>query len=211
MHATGIPSELARKAPLGVVRPKDARGIYSQPSVQFNRLVKADLLRRIAPGFYSITPTSNVGVPGRLSMEEATAGIAAAEFGQDGFALMGISAARMQGLYPRAIAFGVVAAPRPRKPVFLTSKAHIVFVKTALQNLDLVATKLPTGMCYSTSVDQTLLDVVHHEAWAVNGQVAEEIIHMGLRRVNWERLESIAKKSRRLRALKRLKEIADDY
>ena len=108
--APGLPAELTR-APLRTVRPRDLE-VYTQPRVQLLRLRRLGLLHRMTAGYYAIVPTDRIGTDWMPTIEGAAAGIAAADFGEDNFALMGLTAARMHRAIPRAVAFAVVAAPR---------------------------------------------------------------------------------------------------
>lgn len=171
--APGLPAELAR-APMRTVRPRDLE-VYTQPRVQLLRLQRHGLLHRMAAGYYAIVPTDRIGTDWMPTVEGAAAGIAAADFGEDGFALMGLTAARMHRAIPRAIAFAVVATPRRRKPLrmedrtatvhFLTRNPEAIYVERMTTDM---------GACLVTVPEQTVLDLAHlpqlgdmeQEVWA---------------------------------------------
>jgi len=78
------------------------------------RLERNGLLHRIADGYYAVVPQNRVGARWMPTLEEVAAGVAAADFGEGNYALMGVTAARMHRAVHRAIGFAVVAAPRRR-------------------------------------------------------------------------------------------------
>jgi hypothetical protein len=171
--APGLPAELTR-APLRTVRPRDLE-VYTQPRVQLLRLQRHGLLHRMTAGYYAVVPTDRVGTDWMPTIEGAAAGIAAADFGEDNFALMGLTAARMHRAIPRAIAFAVVAAPRRRKPIQMddrTATVHFLTRDPGAIHLERLATDM--GPCLVTTPEQTILDLAHlpklgdmeQEAWA---------------------------------------------
>ena len=96
------------------------------------------------------------------TLEAAAAGIAAADFGARGFALMGISAARMHHVTPRAVGVAVVAAPRRRKTIELIDRrAAVRFLVRDLEVMDLELMETDLGRCLVTTPEQTLLDLSH--------------------------------------------------
>jgi len=121
---TGIPVELAQ-APMRTVRARDVT-VYAHARPQLARLENVGLLHRLANGYFAVVPQERVGSAWMPTLEAAAAGIAAADFGARGFALMGISAARMHHVTPRAVGVAVVAAPRRRKTIELTDRRAAV-------------------------------------------------------------------------------------
>jgi hypothetical protein len=126
-------------------------------------------------GYYAVVPTDRVGTDWMPTIEGAAAGIAVADFGEDNFALMGLTAARMHRAIPRAIAFAVVAAPRRRKPIQMddrTATVHFLTRDPGAIHLERLATDM--GPCLVTTPEQTILDLAHlpklgdmeQEAWA---------------------------------------------
>jgi predicted transcriptional regulator of viral defense system len=204
-HATGLPTALAC-APLGVLRPRDGLGVYTQPSVQFHRLTRRGVLRRIAPGFYAIVPPAMVGTIWKPTLEGAAAGIAAAEFGPHGFALMGISAARLHGAIPRATGLATVATPRRRQALTTLEGATVVFTPVNLKTSELERMGTDLGDCLVTTPEQTALDISHRPALVGDAGVADAAMRALWPRCDQEVLARIAACQRRTAALGRLME-----
>jgi predicted transcriptional regulator of viral defense system len=161
VQSVGLPAVLAR-VPYGVIRPVDAASAYAHPRAQIARLADRGRLHRLAPGFYAVVPEA-VSDRGWLpTLEAAGYGIAAAGFGSDNVVLMGLSAARLQGALPRALAVVTVAVPAQRRPLDLTDRpAQVLFVTRDTTRLD--AERMPTdlGSALVTGVEQTALDLAH--------------------------------------------------
>src|SRR4051794_40196526 len=94
-----LPVEIAA-APLRTVRPKTV-SVYAQPRQELARLTRNGLLHRLADGFFVVVPQDRVGSDWAPTLEAAAAGVGAAEFGLDRFALMGLTAARLHRATPR--------------------------------------------------------------------------------------------------------------
>ncbi|WP_253799022.1 type IV toxin-antitoxin system AbiEi family antitoxin [Nocardia amikacinitolerans] len=93
-------------------------------------------------------------------LEATAAGIGAAMFGPEHAILMGVSAARLHGAIPRALAIALLAAPKQRAPLALTDRdASVRFVRrdTARLDAELMGTEL--GQALVTTVEQTVLDL----------------------------------------------------
>jgi predicted transcriptional regulator of viral defense system len=160
-RATGLPAALAA-TPWGVLRPVDGSAVYTNPQAEFRRLESRGLLRRVATGYYATVPAGRAGDRWQPTLEAAAFGIAAADYGSDAAVLMGLSAARLHGAIPRALAVAVVAVPKQRPMVQLIDRpAHIRFVRRDVARLD--AERLPTdlGTALVTTVEQTVLDLAH--------------------------------------------------
>src|SRR5262245_12839793 len=113
-RATGLPPALARH-PVGVLRPSDAGDVYAQPRPELRRLADAGLLLPLRPGYYARVPQHRTGDrEWRPDLHAAALGIAQADYGIDGAALMHLSAARVLGVIPRELAVAVVAVPTQR-------------------------------------------------------------------------------------------------
>lgn len=142
-----------------VVRPRDLASAYANPAKEAARLVRQGAFRRIATGYYLIPPPDRIGNPDwRPAVEDLALAIATTDYAQNAVALMGVSAARLLGGLPRAIALAVVAVPRQR-PRLSTSFGTVIFVKRDVALLD--RTRAPTRLAqgYMTDVDQTVLDL----------------------------------------------------
>lgn len=142
----------------GVLRPRDAAGIYTQPALQFRRLELEGVLLKVAHGYYAHIPEASRGGQWRPEIEALALGIGQADYGVNGAVLMHLSAARVQGAISRAIAVAVLAVPKQR-PTLETSCGRIVFVKRNVARLKRikVTTELATG--WATSNEQTVVDL----------------------------------------------------
>lgn len=159
----GLPAELAR-APLRTVRARDVT-VYAHPRTQLARLERAGLVHRVAHGYFVVVPAERVGAGWTPTLEGAAAGIAAADFGARGFALMGVSAARIHHALPRAVGAAVVAAPRRRGTVDLADRdARVRFLVRDLDVMQLEILETDLGRCLVTTPEQTLLDLAHRPA-----------------------------------------------
>lgn len=157
---TGIPAELVQ-APLRTVRARDVT-VYAHARPQLARLEQAGLLHRLANGYFAAVPQDRVGSRWMPTLEAAAAGVAAADFGARGFALMGVSAARLHHVMPRAVGVAVVAVPRPRKALELADRdAAVRFLVRNLELMHLEVMETDLGRCLVTTPEQTLLDLAH--------------------------------------------------
>lgn len=145
-----------------MLRPRDAAAIYVNPRAELSRLVSAGAARRLATGYCALTPRRRLGDQRwRPDLESAALGIAQSDYGSSAVALMGVSAARWHGVFPRAIGVAVVAVPKQR-PVMETDLGRIVFVKRELSRLDVerAETSLTAGW-----VTTSELSMPSHPGW----------------------------------------------
>ena len=127
------------------VRPADASVVYAQPRQQLARLAANGEVRHVATGYYTVVPLDQRGTDWTPTLEAVAAGIAVATYGPDNAVLMGVSAARVHGAIPRALATAVVAIPRQRPAVNLKDRAAlVVFVKRDVDRLDVQ--RMPTDL-----------------------------------------------------------------
>lgn len=142
----------------GVMRPRDAAELYTQPALQFRRLEKEGVLLKVAHGYYALIPEASRGGQWRPEIEALALGVGQADYGINGAVLMHLSAARVQGAIPRAIAVAVLAVPKQR-PTLETTCGRIIFVKRDVARLKRIKiiTELATG--WSTSNEQTAADL----------------------------------------------------
>jgi predicted transcriptional regulator of viral defense system len=158
---TGLPPALASVSH-GVLRPRDAAEVYAHPAPQLRRLVQRGRLKRLATGYYVVVPRAEDGRVWRPTLEAAGFGIAACDYGAEHVVLMGISAARMYGVVPRAVGVCVVAVPKQRPPVELfEGGGRVIFVRRRTMVLDAVRQRSDIGACLVTGVEQTVLDLAH--------------------------------------------------
>lgn len=194
---------------MGVLRPKDARGIYARPRRYFQRWEHEGVLLKIAHGYYAHIPEASRGGHWRPEIEALALGIGQADYGKSEVALMHISAARIHGAIPRALAVAVLAVPKQR-PILETTCGRIIFVKrnvSALKRIR-VETELATG--WVTSLEQTTLDLARRPN-LVEGSFTDvqDAVRSLFARDNMQKLETIARDQRMVTALARVKDWAD--
>ncbi len=202
-HETPLPRSLAAR-PVKVVRPRDATGTYTNPGVQFRRLVDAGKLVRVAYGYYAIPPVEWSGDPHwRPTPESLALGIAMADYGRDDVVLCGVSAARLLGIPPRALATAVVTVPVRRPPID-TISGSITFWHRSTTDLDFnkVRTELATG--WGATAEQALLDVADQPGLGgLPVLTASEVIWLLARRVDWSRVHDLSLRQRKRAAYAR--------
>jgi len=155
----GLPTEILH-APLHVFRPQDLADRYTQPSVQVHRLLEQGRIRRVAPGYYyALRDGASTDWLPRL--ESIAAGVATALYGDRVPVLMHLSAARIHGASPRALATAVVAVPRQHPPFDLVDRdaGRIVFVKRDVDALDAELVDTDLGAALVSTPEQTVVDL----------------------------------------------------
>ena len=83
------------------------------------------LLHRVATGFFAAVPDDRVGTEWMPGVEAAAVGVAVAAYGRDDAVVMGVSAARLHGVVPRALANAVVAVPTRHDPIRLADRQAV--------------------------------------------------------------------------------------
>ncbi len=195
-RGVAIPPELYAGRSL-VVRPRDLAGRWSQPAKELRRLASSGVVRRLAHGYYVVPPPERALDPGwRAEVEAVALAVAVADYGPDRVAVMGVSAARRHGAFPRAVAVGVVAVPSQR-PALTTTFGRVVFVERDITPLGVESDTTVLGVGFVTSVEQTLLDLADRPG--LGGlpprAVGEAMIALSLR-VNWEDTLGLARRLR---------------
>lgn len=202
-RSTPLPSELWR-APLRTVRPQDLADIYAQPRPEIARLVDRGVLHRIAHGYYTIVPPDYVGRTWLPGLEAAAAGIASAIYGADQIVVMGISAARLLGAIPRALATAVVAVPSQHRPIALTDRsARVRFVRRDTDALDAERMETSLGPALVTTPEQTVLDLARRPELGNAEAEVRSAIETLYRRCDSVRLAQLATDQRLGVALRR--------
>ena len=197
-----VPVELAR-VPYGVLRPIDAAAVYAHPRPQVARLAERGLVHQLAPGYYAVVPREFVGTQFRPTVEAAGYGVAAAAFGADRVALMGLSAARLHDALPRALAVAIVAVPTQRRMLRLADRAaDVVFVRRDTDRLDVERMSTDLGSALVTGVEQTVLDLAHRPGLGGAAAEAERAAVALLPRCDLDLLVSLAA-GQRLEAARR--------
>lgn len=200
---TLLPAVLA-SAPLRTVRAEDAGAVYAFPGPELARLADRGLLQRVAHGYYVVVPQDMVGREWVPSLEAAAAGIASAIYGADHAVLMGISAARVLGAIPRALATAVVAVPSQHRPIRLKDRQSVVrFVKRDTDGLDAERIETPLGPAIVTTPEQTLLDLAHRPHLGDAPDEVPAAVSMLYQRSDHQRLDALAADQCRTAALRR--------
>lgn len=193
-----------------VVRAADFPDRDARPELR--RLARLGSLLRLAHGYYALVPEASREpmTTWRPSAEAAALGIAVADYGRDRVALLGPSAARLHGCYPRALGTAVVAVPRQR-PLKETLAGSIQFVARDVSGLDLVRAETELGSGWTTSVEETLLDLSGNwPRWPVSEATRLEMLRLLAGRASRDVLEELAAKPRRRAAYERIEELLDD-
>lgn len=202
-HSTAVPASLAAH-PLGTFRPAQAKSTYAHPAAEVARLHKHGLLHRLADGYYVVVPPTMAGrgwIPG---LEAAAAGIASAIYAPDEIVVMGVSAARLHGVIPRALATATVAVPQQHRPITLSDRPAVVrFVKRDTHRLDAERYDTELGSTLVTTPEQTILDLAHRPALGDTEIDVPAAIAALYERSETDRLEALATEQRRIASLKR--------
>ncbi len=202
-RAPGLPDTLAR-VDNRVVRPRDFTGLYRHPGVDFARMAKTGVLAHVAHGYYAVVPEHNRGRVWRPAIDAIALGIAVADYGVTDAALMGITAARVQGAIPRALRTAVVAVPKQR-PTIDTQFGRVVFVKRAIATLDLQRVQTTIVEGYVTTPEQTVLDLAARPTLGgITETTTQEAIELLITRCRIDVLWDVARRQRKLRALEQL-------
>jgi predicted transcriptional regulator of viral defense system len=202
-RSTPLPAVLGG-APLRTVRATDARAAYAYPGPELARLADRGLLQRVANGYYIVVPQDMVGRRWVPSLEAAAAGIASAIYGQEDAVLMGISAARVLGAIPRALASAVVAVPKRHRPISLKDRPSVVrFVKRDTDRLDAERIDTPLGQALATTPEQTVLDLAHRPQLGDAEDDVPAAVAALYRRSDKQRLEVLAADQRLTASLRR--------
>jgi predicted transcriptional regulator of viral defense system len=191
-HETPIPRALASRQ-VRIIRPRDARDIYANPGNEFARLAKAGILTRIAHGYYAVPPIEAFGDPRwRPTPESVALGVGQADHGRDRVALVGISASRLLGIPPRAIAVGIVAIPTRRRPLETTA-GRVVFWTRDVATLDTQSAKTELARGWATTPEQTLLDIAERPGLGgITMSTASETMWQLAPRADWLRVHRLS-------------------
>ena len=187
-----IPAILVSR-PIRVVRPRDLAGLYVNPTAELARLEKQGAVRQAARGYYVLVPAQWVTDSSwRPSLEAVALGVAIADYGVDQVALMGLSAARLHGALPRAVAAASAAVPKQRPPLG-TRWGQIFFHTRDIAPLDLERVETVLGAGYQTTVEQTVLDLARWaDAWSISGEMIAEAITSLAGRADWSLVRDLA-------------------
>ncbi len=195
---------------LGVLRPRDALAIYARPDLEFPRLEQRGVLLRVAHGYYALIPESARGSAWRPEMESLALGLGQADYGNKAVALMHLSAARIHGAIPRALAVAVLAVPKQRPPLE-TVCGRIIFVKRDVGKLKRMRMETELASGWSTNLEQTVLDLARRPDLVVGlSRVTREAACALFPRCDEEKLKVIVQGQRMASALARLETWVED-
>jgi predicted transcriptional regulator of viral defense system len=190
-------------------RAADAAVVYAHPAPQLRRLEQLGVLHRLAHGYYTVVPQDQIGTGWMPTLEAAAAGIAAARFHPARAPLMGVSAARVHGALPRALAVAIVAAPTQHDPITLLDRpASVRFVKRDTARVDVETVTTELGRALVTSIEQTVLDLARRPALGVAEDQIPEALRALLPRCEPEVLDELARRQRLRSALARARDLA---
>lgn len=191
-----IPGQLLRRS-IQVVRPRDLEESYANPSQEVHRLVSKGVLLNLAHGYYAVPPSEWMGDPAWVPEIEAVAlGIAAADHQPGHVAVVGISAARVLGFLPRALATSVVAVP-VRRRYLTTNIGQVHFWYRRIEELETQVWRSELGQGRVSTVEQALLDVADlPERGGVTLGTAEEALNNLALAVDWDRALTVARSQR---------------
>lgn len=209
-HATGLPRALARTA-FGVLRPRDAVGVFAHPRPEFRRMNQRGVLHRVATGYYAVVPPAAHGQRWLPALESAAYGIAAADYGADAVVVMGLSAARLHGALPRAVTVAVVAVPKQRPVLTMADRnAEVMFVRRDTHRLDAERVTTDLGAALITGVEQTVLDLAHRPTLGGVPKEARDAVAALWQRCSPKTLEKLASEQRLRATLERAREWAGE-
>jgi hypothetical protein len=190
-------------------RAVDASVAYAHPAPQLRRLEQLGVLHRLAHGYYTVVPQDQIGTNWMPTLEAAAAGIAAARFHPDRAPLMGVSAARLHGALPRALALTIVAAPVQHDAIALLDRqATVRFVKRDTSRVDVETVTTELGRALVTSIEQTVLDLARRPPLNVAEDQIPDALRALLPRCEPEVLDELARRQRLRSALARARDLA---
>jgi predicted transcriptional regulator of viral defense system len=200
---TSPPAVLAA-APLRTIRAKNAGTTYAFPGPELARLADRGHLHRVANGYYIVVPQDMIGRDWTPSLEAAAAGIASANYGTSNAVLMGISAARVHGAIPRAMATAIVAVPQQHRPIRLKDRQSVVrFVKRDTARLDAERVETALGPTIVTTPEQTVLDLAHRPQLGDARDEVPAAVTLLYQRCDHQRLLTLAAEQRLTASLRR--------
>lgn len=182
--------------PMRVVRPVDLERVYVNPRAVLAKQALVGTVHKVARGVF-VAPPDTVADPARWrpGFEAAAGAVGTAIFGPDVVAV-GMTAARMHRVVPRARAVADLAVGARHRPVTLTDRPHgiIRFVTRNLDTLDTRPVTTELGIMRVTTPEQTLVDL----AAADNDDDPDVREAMGAlaRRVTWETVYALAARQR---------------
>lgn len=186
-----------------VLRPRDLD--YEDATLALRSLQDREAIVRIAHGYYLLPPDIHRATrQWRPPVEALALGIAVADYGRDEVALMGVSAARLRGTLPRAVAVGIVAIPKSFRPRLWTPYGEVHFVSREVGRLDLEKAQTDVVNGWATTPEQTLLDIARRPTLGgISQSTAGEVMKTLARQVDWDLVQQLAQQQRGAAALRR--------
>ncbi|MCZ6663039.1 MAG: hypothetical protein O6951_08980 [Actinobacteria bacterium] len=168
------------------------------------------MLLNLAHGYYAVPPSEWIGDPAWVPEIEAVAlGVAAADHQSGRVAIVGISAARVLGFLPRALAAAVVAVP-VRRRYLATRVGQVHFWQREVEQLETQVWRSELGQGRVSTVEQALLDVADRpERAGVTIGTAQEALHNLALAANWDRALTLARSQEAAPSYRRVRWFAD--
>jgi len=180
------------------VRPADLVGDYVNPRAVLRKQAETGKLRKIAHGVYVAVPDDAFDPQRwRPAFEAAAGAIGTALFGDKNAVVMGITAARLHRVVPRAHARADLAVPRRHDPVRLADRATgtVKFHTRDLGQLDVQPVKTELGTMLVTTPEQTIVDLVLHRGAAEDADTRDALRALA-RRADWRKVDRIVAATR---------------
>ncbi|NMM18266.1 MAG: hypothetical protein HHJ14_14430 [Cellulomonas sp.] len=179
--------------PMRVVRPVDLEAVYVNPRAVLAKQATNGTVHKVARGVF-VAPPDTVRDPlrWRPGFEAAAGAVGTATFGPDAIVAVGMTAARMHGVVPRARAVADLAAPARHRPVKLTDRPHgiVRFVTRDIGALDTRPMATELGALRVTTPEQTLVDLAAHVNH--NDPDVRDAMRALARKVDWDKVHAIA-------------------
>jgi hypothetical protein len=183
--------------PMRVVRPADLEHLYTNPRAVLRKQAKTGKLRKVAHGVYVAVPDDAYDpLRWRPAFEAAAGAIGTALFGNKGAVVMGLAAARLHRVVPRAHARAELAVERRHDPVRLVDRDHgvVQFKHRDLARLDTQQMKTELGTMLVTTPEQTLVDLAIDRT--EDPTDTREAMQGLARKVDWGKVDTIARTCR---------------
>lgn len=202
----GLPAAVTQ-APLRTFRPRDLTGTYAQPSEALYRLTRQGRVRKVAHGYYVAVPDDE-RPSWQPTIEDIAAGIATAIYGDRVPVLMHLTAGRVLGAVPRALAVALVAVPRQHDPIRLHGDrgGTLVFVERHVDVLDAVLRQVELGSVLITTPEQTVLDLARRPQLGGLPAETEAAVRALVPQCDATRLEELAGAQRMEATFKRVRD-----
>jgi hypothetical protein len=208
-RVTAVPSGALLKPTL-MLTGRSAAQTYAQPKGELRRLEEGGAVLRIARGYYAAIPIEKQPGAWLPSLEDLAAGLASAVYGPGKGALWGLSAARVHGALPRAMATGFAFGPAQHRPITLLARpGQVQFRMRDPERLDVEFLDTELGPGLVTSVAQTILDL-SSRAFEGEADPATEAVRNLMRVVDADELVDLAGRVRGQAALARARKLMSD-